>query len=273
MTTDRFGSLLLLAGRIGDLVSRRGMFLGGLTVFTLASALCGLATSPEMLIAARFLQGIGGAATSAVILGMIVTLFPRPGEQARAIGVHSFVASAVAARRLLPADRGPGPRRGADIIGAALITGALMLTVYSVVSPLAAYGWTGLLAAVLGIAFVIRPATAATPSVPPRVFRSRTLTGAYLAQLPSAAGMFGMFFVGVLYVQHVLGYDAMGIGPAFLPVTVVMGGLSLRCTDRLIGRFGARLWGWRCWPRWPPTGPVTGPLSWRRRSWSPRAWR
>ncbi|GIM95478.1 MFS transporter [Paractinoplanes toevensis] len=268
-----FGSLLLLAGRVGDLVSRRGMFLGGLVLFTAASALCGLATSQEMLIAARFLQGVGGAATSSVILGMIVTMFPGPGEQAKAIGVYSFVASAggavglllggvltsvvswhwiffvnvpvgvatgVAAWRLLAPDRGPGLRQGADAAGAALITAALMVTVYSVVSPPAPYGWTWWLAAGLAVAFVVREATARTPLVPLGVFRSRTLTGANLAQLLSAAGMFGMFFVGVLYVQQVLGYDAMGIGLAFMPVTVVMGGLSLRWTDRLIARFGAR---------------------------------
>jgi EmrB/QacA subfamily drug resistance transporter len=261
-----FGSLLLLAGRIGDLMSRRGVFIGGLVLFTAASAACGLADSRAMLIAARFAQGVGGAMTSAVILGMIVTMFPRPREQARAIGVYAFVASAggavglllggvltetinwhwiffvnvpvgvatvIAARRLL-----------AD---AALITAALMVTVYTIVDPAATYGWaaprTLALAAVavaLLIAFLVREATAATPLVSLRIFRSRGLSGANLAQLLSAAGMFGMFFVGVLYVQHVLGYDALHIGLAFLPVTVVMGGLSLRYTDRLINRFGAR---------------------------------
>jgi EmrB/QacA subfamily drug resistance transporter len=275
-----FGSLLLLAGRVGDLVSRRGVFVGGLVVFTLASVACGLAGSQQMLIAARFLQGVGGAMTSAVILGMIVTMFPSPGEQARAIGVYSFVASAggaiglllggvltqtiswhwiffvnlpvglaavLAALRLLPADRGAGLRQGADVAGAALITSALMVAVFTVVDPAAKYGWTAsrtlVFAAIAGalmVGFVIREATAATPLIPLRIFRSRTLTGANLAQLLSAAGMFGMFFVGVLYVQHVLGYDALRIGLAFLPVTVVMGGLSLRYSDRLIGRFGAR---------------------------------
>ena len=275
-----FGSLLLLAGRFGDLVSRRGVFVGGLALFTAASAACGLAGSQQMLIAARFVQGIGGAMTSAVILGMIVTMFPEPREQARAIGVYSFVASAggavglllggvlteainwhwiffvnvpvglatgVAARRLLARDRGPGLRQGTDVTGAALITAALMVAVYTIVDPAAAYGWTAprtlVLAAVavaLMVAFLIREATAATPLVPLGIFRSRGLTGANLAQLLSAAGMFGMFFVGVLYVQHVLGYDPLRIGLGFLPVTAVMGGLSLRYSSRLIGRFGAR---------------------------------
>jgi MFS family permease len=89
-----FGGLLLLAGRLGDLISRRGIFLAGLAVFTLASLLCGAAQSKEMLVAARFVQGVGGAITSAVVLGMIVTMFPDPREQAKAIGVYSFVASA-----------------------------------------------------------------------------------------------------------------------------------------------------------------------------------
>jgi EmrB/QacA subfamily drug resistance transporter len=276
-----FGSLLLLAGRIGDLVSRRGVFIGGLLLFTAASAACGLADSRAMLIAARFVQGIGGAMTSAVILGMIVTMFPRPREQARAIGVYAFVASAggavglllggvltetinwhwiffvnvpvgiataLAARRLLTGEQHRAAKgRGADLAGAALITAALMVTVYTIVDPAATYGWgaprtlaLAALAVALLIAFGVREMTAATPLVPLRIFRSRGLTGANLAQLLSAAGMFGTFFVGVLYLQHVLGYDALRIGLAFLPVTVVMGGLSLRYTDRLIARFGAR---------------------------------
>lgn len=275
-----FGSLLLLAGRIGDLVSRRGIFVGGLILFTAASVACGLASSQQMLIAARFLQGVGGAMTSAVVLGMIVTMFPEAREQARAIGVYSFVASAggavglllggvltqaiswhwiffvnlpvgiataIAALRLLPADKGAGLRKGADVAGAALITSALMVAVYTVVDPAAKYGWTAprtlglaFLAVALMAAFVIREATAAIPLIPLRIFRSRTLTGANVAQLLSAAGMFGMFFVGVLYAQHVLGYDALQIGLAFLPVTVFMGGLSLRYSERLISRYGAR---------------------------------
>jgi MFS family permease len=159
-----FGGLLLLAGRLGDLISRRGVFLAGLGVFTVASLLCGLAQSQAMLVAARFVQGVGGAMTSAVVLGMIVTLFPEPREQAKAIGVYAFVASAggsigllaggvitqsinwhwifivnlpigiataAVAMRLLPKDRGIGFGEGADIPGAVLITSALMLLVYN----------------------------------------------------------------------------------------------------------------------------------------------
>jgi EmrB/QacA subfamily drug resistance transporter len=275
-----FGGLLLLAGRLGDLVSRRGIFLAGLAVFTLASLLCGAAQSKEMLVAARFVQGVGGAMTSAVVLGMIVTMFPDPREQAKAIGVYAFVASAggsigllaggvltqaidwhwiffvnvpigvataLAARALLQKDRGTGFAQGADVLGAVLITGALMLLVYTIVKPAAEDGWGagrtlafGAVAIALLVAFVVREATARTPLVPLRIFRSRNVAGANLIQAVSVAGMFGMFFMGSLYLQRVLGYDPLQIGLAFLPVTVVMGGLSLFYAEKLITRFGAQ---------------------------------
>ncbi|AHH99893.1 DHA2 family efflux MFS transporter permease subunit [Kutzneria viridogrisea] len=275
-----FGGLLLLAGRLGDLLSRRGMFLSGLGVFTVASLLCGLAPTKELLVAARFVQGVGGAMTSAVVLGMIVTLFPGQREQAKAIGAYGFVATAGAsvgllaggvltqvlswhwifminipiglitgfvALRLLPADRGVGVGRDTDFLGAALITGSLMLGVYTIVTPAAELGWTApqtlLLAGatlVLLIAFVAREATARNPLVPLRIFRSRNVSGANAIQALTVAGMFGMFFLGVLYLQQVLGYDALQTGLAFLPTTVVIGTLSLRYSERLITQFGAR---------------------------------
>ena len=275
-----FGGLLLLAGRLGDLVSRRGVFLAGLGVFTVASLLCGLAQSQGVLIAARFVQGVGGAMTAAVVLGMIVTMFPEPREQAKAIGVFSFVASAggsvgllagcvltqsinwhwiffinvpigvataVLALRLLERDEGIGFGRGADFLGAALITGSLMLGVYTIVKPAAELGWGAgqtlwLGFASLGLlgAFVAREATASNPLMPLRVFRSRNVTGANIIQALTVAGMFGMFFLGVLYLQRVLGYDALQTGLAFLPTTVVIGALSVRYAERLIMRFGAR---------------------------------
>ena len=274
-----FGGLLLLAGRLGDLLGRKRVFLAGLGVFTVASLVCGVAQSQEMLVAARFVQGVGGALTSAVILGMIVTMFPQPREQAKAIGVYGFVASAggsvgllvggvltqsiswhwiffvnlpigiataVLATRLLETDEGIGLRRGADIPGAVLITSSLMLGVYTIVKPAADYGWgagrtLGLGAASLGLlaAFVVREARAANPLIPLRIFRSRTVSGANLVQALLVAGMFGMFFLGALYMQRVLGYDALQIGLAFLPATIVMGVLSLRYSERLIMRFGA----------------------------------
>jgi EmrB/QacA subfamily drug resistance transporter len=275
-----FGGLLLLAGRLGDLISRRGMFLVGLGVFTGASLLCGVAQGQVMLVAARFVQGAGGAMTSAVILGMIVTMFPDPREQAKAIGVFAFVASAggavgllvggvltqsiswhwiffvnvpvgiataVLAGRLIEADKGIGFGDGADVPGAVLITGSLMLGVYTIIGPAAEYGWgsprtlaLGALSLALLAAFVAREARASSPLVPLRIFRSRNVTGANLVQVLSVAGMFGMFFLGALYLQRVLEYDALETGLAFLPVTILMGTLSVRYTDRLVMRFGAR---------------------------------
>jgi len=273
-----FGGLLLLAGRLGDLLGRRNIFVAGLTVFTVASVLCGLAGSQEVLVAARFLQGIGGALTSAVILGMIVTLFPEPREQAKAIGVYAFVASAggsigllaggvltqaiswhwiffinlpigiltaVLAIKLIHKDKGLGMGRGTDVPGAVLITAALMVGVFTIVSPAAELGWTaprtialGLLSLTLLACFIVREATAANPLMPLRIFRSRNLTGANLIQALSSSGMFGIFFLGSLYLQRVLGYDALEIGLAFLPTTLVMGLLSVRYSEKLVMRFG-----------------------------------
>jgi EmrB/QacA subfamily drug resistance transporter len=275
-----FGGLLLLAGRFGDLLGRSRIFLLGVGLFTVASLLCGFAWTQTLLVGARFLQGVGGAMTSAVILGMIVTMFPEPREQAKAIGVYAFVASAggsvgllaggvltqsinwhwiffinvpigittmVFARRLLEKDEGIGFEQGADIPGAALITSALMLGVYTIVKPAADYGWgaertlgLGALSLVLLAAFVAREARARHPLIPLRIFRSRNVTGANLIQVLSVAGMFGMFFLGALYLRRVLGYDALEIGLAFLPVTIAMGTMSIRFSEPLITRFGAR---------------------------------
>src|SRR4051794_7402638 len=275
-----FGGLLLLAGRLGDLISRRGMFLSGLLVFTLASLACGLSQSEEMLIASRFVQGVGGAMTSAVILGMIFTMFPDPREQARAMGVFSFVASgggsvgliaggvltdlinwhwiffinlpigiatAIFARRYVAADRGIGFGEGADVLGAVLSTSALMLLVYTIVQPAANDGWGatstlafGAAAIALGVAFVVRESRAANPLIPLRIFRIREVAGANVIQGLLVAGMFGTFFLGSLYLQRILGYTPLQIGLAFLPLTLVMGTLSLRYSERLIMRFGPR---------------------------------
>ncbi|HUR86569.1 MAG TPA: MFS transporter [Solirubrobacteraceae bacterium] len=275
-----FGGLLLLSGRFGDLLGRKSVLMAGLGVFTLASLLCGIAWSQETLVAARFIQGIGGAMTSAVILGMIFTMFPEPREQAKAIGVYGFVASAggsigllaggvltqsinyhwiflvnipigivtaFLAQRLIPHDEGIGVEKGADVAGAVLITACLMLTVYTIVSPAAEQGWgsseaLALLALSLALlaAFIVREARAATPLMPLGIFRSRNLSGANVVQALTVAGMFGMFFLGSLYLQRVLGYDALEIGLAFLPGTLIMGTISLRYAEKLMMRFGAR---------------------------------
>jgi EmrB/QacA subfamily drug resistance transporter len=274
-----FGGLLLLAGRFGDLLGRRSVFLAGMVVFTVASLVCGLAGSQEMLIAARFVQGAGGALSSAVILGMIVTMFPKPGEQAKAIGVYSFVASAGAsigllsggvltqaldwhwiffvnvpigvvtlflALRMVPRDVGLGLRHGFDALGAVLVTGALMLGVYAIVGA-ETHGWAsgrtlglGVVASALLAAFVWREATAATPLLPLRIFRSRNVSGANVVQALLVSGALGMFFLAVLYLQRVLGFDALETGLAFLPVSLVIGVLSLGFSARLNLRFGAR---------------------------------
>src|SRR5947207_7639080 len=275
-----FGGLLLLAGRLGDLAGRRNVFLAGLGAFTMASLLCGLAQGQWMLIGARFLQGIGGAFTSAVILSMIVTLFPGPREMAKAIGVYAFVASAGGAVGLLaggiltqainwhwmffvnlpigvataaltvvviPRDQGTGLRAGADVPGALLITSAMMLAVFTIVKPAAENGWTagptlafGAASIALLAGFAVRQRTASNPLMPLRVLATGNITGANLIQLFSVAGMFGMFFLGSLYLRLVLGYSPLRIGLAFLPVTIVMGTLSVRYTERISARFGPR---------------------------------
>jgi EmrB/QacA subfamily drug resistance transporter len=274
-----FGGLLLLAGRLGDLLGQRRMFLIGLGVFTAASLLCAAAENQAMLIGGRFFAGVGGAIASAVILGMIVTLFPEPREQAKAIGVYGFVASAggsiglllggaltqainwhwifiinlpiglataYGALRLVDGRPGIGFKAGADIPGAALITSSLMLGVYTILG-ISEHGWgsaqTLVLSAisfVLGAAFIARQARIENPLMPLRLFRSRNVAGANTIQALLVAGMFGMFFLGALYLQRILGYDALEVGLAFLPATIVMGTLSLGFSEKLIMRFGPK---------------------------------
>ena len=274
-----FGGLLLAFGRLGDLIGRRRVFLAGLAVFTSASLACGLADSRALLVGARFVQGVGGAMTSAVILGMIVTMFPQPSERARAIGIYSFVAAAggaigllaggiltqamnwhwiffvnlpigvatgILATRLLTADSGIGLERGADVPGAVLLVAALMLAVYAIVET-SSYGWGsahtlgfGAVAVGLLVMFVVRQATSANPLIPLRMFRSRTVVVANAVMVLMVAGIFGMFFLGALYLQRVLGYDAVEVGLAFLPVAVGIAAVSLRLAARLITRYGSK---------------------------------
>ncbi len=274
-----FGGLLLLAGRIGDLIGPKRVFMTGLAVFVGASLLCGVAQSDAMLVAARFIQGVGGALTSAVILGMIVTMFPEPAERAKAIGVYSFVAAAggslglllggiiteaiswhwiffvnlpigiataLFAARLVKGEEGIGLKEGADSFGAVLLVGALMLGVYTIVEA-ANYGWGslhtlglgGVSLALLG-GFVVREHTAQAPLMPLRIFRSRNVSGANVVQALMVAGIFGMFFLGALYLQRVLGYGALEVGLAFLPVAGLIGLLSLGFSAKLNLRFGPR---------------------------------
>ena len=274
-----FGGLLLLAGRLGDLVGQLRVFLVGLAVFTAASLLCALAQSQGMLIGARFVQGAGGALTSAVVLAMIVRMFPQPAEQAKAIGVFGFVASAggsigllaggalteaiswhwifavnvpigiataLLARRTVPAYPGLGLRQGADIPGATLLTAGLMLGVYNILQ-IAEQGWFAAQTLILGgvsvaliASFVIRQARISNPLMPLRLFRSANVSGANVVQALVVAGMFGLFFMGALYMQRVLGYDPLQVGLAFLPATLAMGTMSLKVSDRVNMRFGPK---------------------------------
>ena len=271
-----FGGLLLLAGRLGDLLGRKRMFTAGIAVFTVASVLCGLATSRELLVAARAVQGVGGAMASAVVLGMLVALFPEPREQARAIAVFSAVGAGgatlgtflggaltqaaswhwiflinlpigvvawLAAVRVLAPEPGAGLRGGADDPGAALVTGARLLTVYVIVGS-ADRGRTAtvLLAALalaLFVAFAVRQTRADRPLLRPRLLRSRLLTGSNAVQVLMVATMYGFQFIGALYLQRVLGLDELATGLAFLPAPVAIGLLMTTLSARTVGRFGA----------------------------------
>ena len=274
-----FGGLLLLGGRIGDLIGHRRIFLIGLTVFTAASLLCAVSQSQGMLIAARFVQGAGGAFASAVVLGMIMMMFPEPREQAKAIGVYGFVASAggsiglllgglltesiswhwiffinvpigvataVLARRLVAATPGIGLGAGADLPGAVLMTSGLMIGVYAILQ-VSEKGWgstevlgLGAVSLVLLTAFVLRQARIENPLMPLRLFRSRNLSGANLVLILLVVGMFSMFFLGALYMQQILGYSPLEVGLAFLPGTIVMGTMSLYVSGPAAMRFGAK---------------------------------
>ena len=274
-----FGGLLLLAGRLGDLIGKRRVFLAGLAVFITASFLCAISQTQGMLIGARFLQGVAGALTSAVILGMIVTMFPEPREQAKAIGVYGFVASAggsigllaggvlteaiswhwiffinlpigfltaFLATRLIEDAPGIGLSEGADLPGALLLISGLMLGVYTILD-VGDVGWGATQTLVLGAvsgalltAFIVRQARIETPLMPLRLFHSRNVSGANAIQALLVAGMFSMFFLGALYLQRILGYDPLEVGLAFLPTTIVMGTMSLGFSERLIMRFGPR---------------------------------
>lgn len=265
-----FGGFLLLSGRLGDLLGNRRVFLGGVVSFTVASVACGLAPSAGLLVVGRAVQGLGGAAVSAVALSLIVGLFADPGERARAMGVFGFVMSGggavgvllggvltglfswhwiflvnvpigvavwVAARRVLPADEAVARRGRIDLLGAVLVTGALMTSVYAIVDS----RWVLLVAsAVLLAAFVAWESRTAEPLVPLRLFRLRNVAVSQVVGVLWAAAMFAWFFLAALYLQQVLGYGALEVGLAFLPTSAVMAYCSLRVSDRLVMRFGIR---------------------------------
>jgi len=272
-----YGSLVLLAGRAGDLVGRKNVFLTGVLVFTAASVLCGLAQDPTMLVAGRFLQGAGGAMSGGVIIALIVTGFTEPNERAQAMGVFTFtvagggsigllaggmltqwmswhwvffinlpigLATLLLGRVLIEDHEGLGLREGVDVLGSILVTAALMLGVYAIVTS-AEYGWAsahtlafggGAIALLMG--FIWLETRLENPILPLRILAIRSLTGASAARAMLATGIFTTFFIGALYLQHVRGYDAVGTGLAFMPHTVALGALSLGVTARLMRRFG-----------------------------------
>jgi EmrB/QacA subfamily drug resistance transporter len=272
-----FGSLLLLTGRLGDLVGRKRVFLAGLVTFTAASVLCGIAPSEGALIGARFLQGIGAAAQASVILAIIVTEFPEAAERARAMSAYVFVSVAggsigllagglltetlswhwvffvnvpigaatfALGHALIRADRGLGLGHGVDWAGSALVTASLMSAIYAIVEA-TSHGWVsaqvlgfGGVAAVLMAAFLSLEARIENPIMPLRILRLRGLVNASLVRGLLVTGMYSSFFLGTLYLEHVRHYTALETGAAFLPWTLTVAVLAQGITTRLVGRFG-----------------------------------
>ena len=274
-----FGGFLLLGGRLGDLYGHRRLFLAGLTLFTLASLACGLAQSQDVLIAARAVQGIGGAVVSAVALSLIMNLFTEPQERAKAMGVYGFVCAGggsigvllggllttqlnwhwiflvnvpiglivfALCMWLIPATKGHVPTR-LDLGGAFTITTSLMLAVYAIVNGNEA-GWastqtSGLLALAGGlmIAFLYIETHSSSPLMPLSMFKLRNVSTANAVGVLWAAAMFAWFFISALYMQLVLGFGAMEVGLAFLPSNIIMAAFSLGLSAKLVMRFGFRV--------------------------------
>jgi EmrB/QacA subfamily drug resistance transporter len=274
-----FGGFLLLGGRLGDLLGHRRMFIAGIALFTVASLACGLAMTQGTLIAARVIQGFGGAVVSAVALSLMVALFTEPDDRAKAMGVFGFVASgggtlgvllggiltdvlnwhwiflvnvpigiavAVLAMRILPAGERSRDAPRLDVAGAVTVTAALMLAVYAIVNGNQA-GWTsaqtlGLLSAsaVLIAGFIVLESRVPSPLVPLGLFRRRNLATANGVGVLWAGAMFAWFFLSALYLQLVLGYSPLQVGLAFLPANLIMGAFSLGLSAKLVMRFGIK---------------------------------
>jgi EmrB/QacA subfamily drug resistance transporter len=274
-----FGGLILLAGRLGDLLGRRRIFTLGMIAFTAASLLCGLSDSEALLIGARFFQGAGAALMASMVLGILVTMFHDARERGKAMGVYAFVASAggsigllvggaltealtwhwiffinipigivavILGRTLIEDDPGIGIRKGIDLLGAILAVAAPTLAVYTIVKA-SEWGWgsartIGFGAASVGllVVFLFVEATVRNPLMPLRIFRSRTRSVANGVRALFAVGMFATFFMGALYFQRVLGYSAIQTGLAFLPLNLTIGVFSLGITARIVARIGAK---------------------------------
>ncbi len=274
-----FGSFLLMAGRLGDLIGRKKVFLTGVVVFTVASAVCGLATGATMLIVARAFQGLGSALAASVILAIIATEFRGAGERAKAMSLYMFVAVAggslglllggvltqslswhwiffvnlpigvvtfLLGTALIEENVGLGFDEGVDALGSLLITAAVMLGVYAIVTS-TDHGWGSTHTLGFGgggiallAAFLALEARLANPIMPLRILRLRSLIGSSAVRGFLVTGMFASFFLGALYLEHVRGYGAVDTGLAFLPMTLAVGTLSLGITARLVGRYGAK---------------------------------
>jgi EmrB/QacA subfamily drug resistance transporter len=275
-----FGGFLLLGGRLGDLFGHRRLFLIGIGLFTAASLACGLATSQEMLVVARAVQGLGGAIVSAVALSLMVMLFTEPAERAKAMGIFGFVASGggslgvllggiltdvlnwhwiflvnvpigvavvVLSLRLVPGERAAAAAQRLDVAGAVTVTVSLMLAVYAIVNgnevgwmTLRTLGLLGTAAALFGI-FLAIEARVAAPLMPLSLFRLRNLAFSNIVGVLWAAAMFAWFFLSALYLQLVLGYSPLQVGLAFLPGNLIMGALSMGISAKLVMRYGVRL--------------------------------
>src|SRR5881409_40590 len=274
-----FGGFLLLGGRLGDLFGHRKLFLSGISLFTVASLVCGLSTTQGMLVAARAVQGLGGAVASAVSLSLMMTLFTEPAERAKAMGVFGFVAAGggsigvllggiltdtinwhwiflvnlpigvaviLLSLRLLPTAAGYAVTRRLDVAGAITVTAALMLAVYAIVNGNQA-GWTsgqtlGLLGGAVALlaVFLWIETHVASPLMPLGLFRLRNVATANVVGVLWAAAMFAWFFLSALYLQLVLGYSPLQVGLAFLPANLIMGAFSLGLSAKLVMRFGIR---------------------------------
>ncbi len=272
-----FGGLLLLAGRLGDLVGRKRVFLTGLVLFTAASVLCGLASSQGMLIGFRLLQGAGGAVASSVILAIIVTEFPEKAEQAKAMGLYAFVSAGggsigllaggaltqsldwhwiffvnvpiglvafVLGRALIEENETIGLAGGVDVAGSILITLATMLGAFAIVKS-SEYGLTSARtlgaaggSVVLLVSFLVLEGRLANPIMPLRILRLKMLMASSLVRGLLVTGMFSAFFLGSLYLERVLGYDAIETGLAFMPLTISIAVMSMGLSARAMGRFG-----------------------------------
>ncbi|HYF12776.1 MAG TPA: DHA2 family efflux MFS transporter permease subunit [Candidatus Paceibacterota bacterium] len=273
-----FSGFLLLGGRLGDLFGNRKMFLFGIGLFTLASLICGIATSQWVLVVARALQGIGGAIFSAVALAIIINLFTDPGERARAMGFWGFVAAGGGAIGvlvggvltgtfdwhwiflinipvglavfalcfyLLP----PSPGIGADHIdfaGAITVTLSLILAVYAIVNGNAA-GWFSLqtigtivASALLFAFFIFRESRAQKPLVPLHIFRLGNISAISIIGILWSVAMFAWFFLAALYLQLVLGYSPMEVGLAFLGPNLIMAAFSWGLSAKMVMRFGTK---------------------------------